>query len=463
MQPIHLPKEITQQEYVTYQRYLKDLDVVEKCFRKKEPHRISFNGHHFEKLEKSDKNDSITNLFNLSGPGQEILKKEIFYINQIHQKLQGNLQNRKPDDCAPLVAELYNTQQKTIQRWNLHFAHSQEMQISTFDGKLDPSFATKTAEQLADEKALKLYFEYLDKYPKLRHQNDNGFTYKILYDPKDIEEVRKATYTRMYSGFINQKIKAAKDQIIKDLEQKQVEITEQIRKEVEACKIDLNPAVHSEAHEYATKASRVGVVWGDQDDAFWVVIRDAVEAPNGFRHTYNRHIWKCDLDKTGGTAVLPIINTPEGKKIVVQVAGRHAPGSLEIEIPRGAAKGNEKTPEDTARRECQEETGYQANKLFHLNAITPDAGLTASIVPVYAAEVSNYVGIKHDKTEAIMDRRYALTPQEIKQAFKQGYIEVKIKNIKTNQEELVKATVRDSFTAYALLMAFFDDLLEFPK
>ncbi|QLH37630.1 MAG: NUDIX domain-containing protein [Parachlamydiaceae bacterium] len=73
--------------------------------------------------------------------------------------------------------------------------------------------------------------------------------------------------------------------------------------------------------------------------------------------------------------------------MVIQVAGRHATGSLEIEIARGASKSGENNPEDTARRELAEETGFKAGKIKQLGNIAVDTGLTASIVPIFLGKL----------------------------------------------------------------------------
>ena len=168
-------------------------------------------------------------------------------------------------------------------------------------------------------------------------------------------------------------------------------------------------------------------------------------SPQGYKHTYNRIVWKCDLERIGGAAALPILLESEDKKIIVQLAFRHATNSWEFEMPRGGSKANE-TSEETAKREVLEETGYETDNLILLGSVTPDSGLTASVVPIFLGEVVVEKETKHDKTEAIKGK-YAFTLAELMKGFKQGYLEVEIDG------QMKQVPLRDPFLAYALLMA----------
>lgn len=206
---------------------------------------------------------------------------------------------------------------------------------------------------------------------------------------------------------------------------------------------------HEQADESAANSSRIGVVC---EDPFWLWIRDAVISPQGYRHRYNRIVWKCDLDRIGGAAALPIICENGMKKVCFQLAFRHATDSWELEMPRGGSKAGE-TSEDTARREIREETGYETDLLVYLGSITPDSGLTASVVPIFTGEVTAEKETKQDKTEAIKGK-YTFTLAEVMEGLKRGYMEIEINN------SMTQVPLRDPFLAYALLMAQFDGLLE---
>lgn len=270
--------------------------------------------------------------------------------------------------------------------------------------------------KMADEKALTRYFELLERYPKLKREDElNDYTkgtYEIIYDRQGILAIQKEVYERLYSKF------------------------------------KLQGLTHDQANELATNFSRPGVVCEDQ---FWLWIRDVVISPQGYRHTYNRIVWKSDLERIGGAAALPILIENGTKKIVLQLAFRHATNSWEMEMPRGGSKPNE-TSINTAKREILEETGYETNQLISLGSITPDSGLTASIVPIFAGQVVVEKETKHDKTEAIKEK-YAFTLTEIMEGLKRGYMEVEI------NKKITQVPIRDPFLTYALLMAQHDGLL----
>ncbi len=270
--------------------------------------------------------------------------------------------------------------------------------------------------KLADEKALARYFELLEGFPKLKREGElNDYTkgtYEIIYDREGILAVKKEVYERLYNKSKSQGL------------------------------------THSQADELATNFSRPGVVCEDQ---FWLWIRDAVISPQGYKHTYNRIVWKCDLERIGGAATLPILIENGTKKIVLHLAFRHATNSWEMEMARGNSKPNE-TSIDTAKREVLEETGYVTGKLVSLGSMTPDSGLTASVIPVFSGQVVAEKETRHDKTEAIKEK-YAFTLTEIMEGLKRGYMEVEI------NKKVTQVPIRDPFLAYALLMAQYDGLL----
>jgi ADP-ribose pyrophosphatase len=293
------------------------------------------------------------------------------------------------------------------------FSYAKEIEI--FNSSTDHLYLSPSA-KLADEKALNRYFELLERYSKLKREGElNDYTkgtYEIIYDYAGISAIRKEVYERLYKKF------------------------------------KLQEFTHDQAAELAKNFSRIGVVCEDQ---FWLWVRDAVISPQGYKHTYNRIVWKCGLEKIGGAAALPIIIENGTKKIVLQLAFRHATNSWEMEVPRGASKTHE-TAKDTAKREVLEETGYETDHLTFLGSITPDSGLTASIIPVFSAIVIEEKSTKHDKTEAIKEK-YAFTLTEIMEGLKQGYMEVEI------NKKMTQVPLRDPILTYAILMAQYNGKL----
>jgi len=405
---------ISQRDYVEYDRNLEQIKIVEQCWRKQDSDRIGFCKGRVVKLERSN-TLFFTPLESISRDILPHLKSTVSSINATHETLKKNLVNR-PDDCSLLIKERYNKFLKIFENWNEN-APTELPSIILLPQDvrlLDLPFPTETPSEAADRRALERYVEYLEKYPQLKRPgewNDHTKgTYQIIYDLETIKQVREELKQKLYNKAIGQ---------------------------------GLSP---STALERALEWSRPGVVF---EDAFWVVLRDVVISPQNYRHTYNRLVWKSSLEGNGGAAALPILIDDQGKaKMVVLLAYRHATNSWEWEMPRGASKPNE-TPEATAKREVLEEAGSETNQLKYVGELTPDSGVTTSIVPVYWGKVTKEGKAKPDKTEAIK-KQHAFTFQELKEAFRQGYWEAEIEG------KTVKVPMRDAGLA-RVLFALPDD------
>ena len=193
--------------------------------------------------------------------------------------------------------------------------------------------------------------------------------------------------------------------------------------------------------EEANNYSQVGIVY--QDD-YWIWIRDAVIFPNGKKGTYNRLLWKGEIDNFYGVAVLPVLS--DGK-IALNLIYRHATRSWEIELPREKIKPDE-TFRQIAFRELKEEMGLFVKSSKFLGFLAPDAGVLSGTIPVYFGEVKKSVNneIKRKYSKAI-NKTVFLTKEELKNAFKQGYLETTINDIKQ------KIPMRDGFLSFALFQA----------
>ncbi|MCP5097992.1 MAG: NUDIX hydrolase [Chloroflexi bacterium] len=66
--------------------------------------------------------------------------------------------------------------------------------------------------------------------------------------------------------------------------------------------------------------------------------------------------------------VIPI--TPEGNVVFIHQF-RHGTETVEMEIPGGLVDPGE-PPEETARRELLEETGYAADEIIHIGTVKPN-------------------------------------------------------------------------------------------
>lgn len=102
---------------------------------------------------------------------------------------------------------------------------------------------------------------------------------------------------------------------------------------------------------------------------------DTVELPDGTRATREvvRH--------PGAVAVLAV---KDGRLLLVDQY-RQPLGRCELEIPAGKLEKGE-DPLEAARRELQEETGYQCGKLTLLHSFYTSPGFADEIIHVYLAE-----------------------------------------------------------------------------
>jgi ADP-ribose pyrophosphatase len=182
----------------------------------------------------------------------------------------------------------------------------------------------------------------------------------------------------------------------------------------------------------------VGIV---AEDTYWSWINDAVLFPGRKPGVYGRIVWNKALDGVAGVAVMPIL--PDGR-IALNCNYRHATRSWEYELPRGVRNKNEKI-EDAAKREAQEETGLELEKLDFVGIMPPDSGLTNSLVPLFIAKVTKEGQANPEDSEAITSVD-AFTVEELKQGFKQGFL------IHTNKDgSKSKVPCRDPFLAFVVL------------
>lgn len=338
-----------------------------------------------------------------------LLRHKVQVINQMHAKLYACAKEQTAGEYV-LAADLYNTSLKVMRVWNeskgsviakdllIHSPHAPEStELQAI--KIDTKPITES------EKALNSYLELLKQYPKVKREgpiNDHKLgTYEIIYDLAEIYKVQNATYDAIYKK--------------------------------------------TNSHEFATKASMIGVVY---EDPWAVIIRDAVISPHGKRHTYIRFFWKAQLNGIeAGAAIMPIMNTPEGPKIGLILINRHAT-SWELEIPRGGARAGESSA-DAATRELAEEMGGKIEKPVYLGKMAPDTGILASVISVYRGDIVEMGQAKQERTEAIKGVHW-FSFQEIKAALKNkdvdgnSYLEVMIEGKKE------RFPLRDPFFVYAL-------------
>jgi ADP-ribose pyrophosphatase len=124
------------------------------------------------------------------------------------------------------------------------------------------------------------------------------------------------------------------------------------------------------------RLGQVGIVY---EDPWFLVLRDAVEFPDGARRTHARTV-----NYTGdGAAVLPVF---EGR-IVLLRHYRHPPRRWLLEIPRGGIELG-RTPEETAHAEIREEMGGEIARLERLGFLYGSTNLYRNGAHLFYAELS---------------------------------------------------------------------------
>lgn len=132
------------------------------------------------------------------------------------------------------------------------------------------------------------------------------------------------------------------------------------------------------------------------------VFKDTVTLPNG-------NIAELDyIAHPGASAIVPITN--DGKIILLKQY-RHAASGYLYEIPAGKLDIQGENPLECAKRELQEETGYQAKEWKKLVTIQTTPGFCNEIIHIYLAKNLIEGKTAHEANEVI-DIHY-FTKEEI--------------------------------------------------
>jgi len=107
------------------------------------------------------------------------------------------------------------------------------------------------------------------------------------------------------------------------------------------------------------------------------------------------------LENPNWVNVIPL--TPDEQVVLVQ-QWRHGTRSVHIETPGGLMDADE-TPEQCARRELLEETGYEAGELVHLGTVHPNPAIQSNLQHYILATNCRQAGaLKLDHAEDIAVR-----------------------------------------------------------
>ncbi len=132
----------------------------------------------------------------------------------------------------------------------------------------------------------------------------------------------------------------------------------------------------------------------DLDEVFrgrnFVVRQEKVELPGGLVELHE-HVWRTDGAR--------IVAVDDRGRVLLTREFRHELGERDWRIPGGKVDPTE-DPEQTAGRELQEETGYQAARLKFLWSTTPDSTVRYRRHFFIATDLTE-VGAAHDPGESM--------------------------------------------------------------
>jgi len=106
------------------------------------------------------------------------------------------------------------------------------------------------------------------------------------------------------------------------------------------------------------------------------------------------------LDTRDWVMVIPVIESPEGKKFVMVWQWRHGSKSLSLEFPGGVFEPGE-NPEEAAARELKEETGYKPEKMIKLGSFSPNPAIMTNTMHFFLAE-----GLSGDGRQSLDEDEY---------------------------------------------------------
>ncbi|GBE94160.1 NUDIX hydrolase [Nostoc cycadae] len=125
--------------------------------------------------------------------------------------------------------------------------------------------------------------------------------------------------------------------------------------------------------------------------------------------------WEC-IRHPGGALAVPVTN--EGKLVLVRQYRFAVQGRI-LEFPAGTLERNE-DPQETVRREIEEETGYSAQKWRKLGEFFLAPGYSDEIIYAFLAQDLEKLETppKQDEDEDI--ETVLMTPEELEAAILQG-------------------------------------------
>ena len=146
---------------------------------------------------------------------------------------------------------------------------------------------------------------------------------------------------------------------------------------------------------------------------FLHVLRDTVQLPNQNLATREYVV------HPGAVMVIPMLDTPEGLRLVMERQFRYPVGQVMTEFPAGKLDPGE-DPWLCAQRELLEETGYTARQWARAGVLHPVIGYSTEVIEIWFAKDLT-LGERQLDTDEFLDV-FTATPAELMAACQQGLL-----------------------------------------
>ncbi|MFN5096307.1 MAG: NUDIX domain-containing protein [Limnohabitans sp.] len=146
---------------------------------------------------------------------------------------------------------------------------------------------------------------------------------------------------------------------------------------------------------------------------FLKVMRDTVQLPNQNLATREYVV------HPGAVMVIPMLETPEGLRLVMERQFRYPVGQVMTEFPAGKLDPGE-DPWLCAQRELLEETGYTARQWARAGVLHPVIAYSTEVIEIWFAKDLT-LGERQLDTDEFLDV-FTATPAELMAACQQGLL-----------------------------------------
>jgi ADP-ribose pyrophosphatase len=146
---------------------------------------------------------------------------------------------------------------------------------------------------------------------------------------------------------------------------------------------------------------------------FLHVLRDTVQLPNQNLATREYVV------HPGAVMVIPMLDTPEGLRLVMERQFRYPVGQVMTEFPAGKLDPGE-DPWLCAQRELLEETGYTARQWARAGVLHPVIAYSTEVIEIWFAKDLT-LGERQLDTDEFLDV-FTATPAELMAACQQGLL-----------------------------------------